>query len=553
MEPIDSVVDALTDLREGKPILVVDDEDRENEGDLICAAQFATPEWISFLVRYSSGYLCVAVPNEVADRLQLPPMVQCSEDPRGTAYTVTVDASAGVGTGISARDRARTAQVLADPASRASDLIRPGHVVPLRAKPGGVLERRGHTEAAVDLTLLAGLHPAGVLCEVVSEEDPTRMARLPELRGFAQAHGIRVIQVNDVVRYRQARVVRRVTRSKLPVSNAPFEIVGYRDLDGIEQIAVVLGDVDGAENVLVRVHSECFTGDVLGSQRCDCGTQLDDALGAVAAVGRGVVVYVRGHEGRGVGLLAKLEAYRLQDEGCDTVEANVRLGLPVDARDYVGAAAILRDLGVRSVRLLSGNPAKQRGLRNQGIIVEKIIPPPARVNQHNWGYLETKHSRMGHRFPNVEEAPSTVIGTVESGDARGQVLGFPTANLRLDVDECHLADGVYGGLAWLRENAESGPVHIAAISVGTNPTFDGVEQRFEVHLLDFQENIYGRELVVAPRAFIRPTLAFDSVGALAAQIQGDLDEIRGLACGWETQQESTTKEHRDSAGSAGGR
>ncbi|GAA3523110.1 hypothetical protein GCM10022222_01320 [Amycolatopsis ultiminotia] len=551
MTSFDSVPEVLDDLRSGKPVVVVDDQDRENEGDLICAAQFATSEVISFLVRHSSGYLCVAMPGEAADRLDLPPMVTSNEDPRGTAYTVTADARTGVGTGISARDRARTARVLADPGSQATDLTRPGHVVPLRARRGGVLERRGHTESAVDLMTLAGMRPAGVLAEVVSELDPTGMARLPELQKFAREHDLRIISVDDIVRYRRERVVQRVTRSRLPVCDAPFDVLGYRDVTGVEQIALVLGELEGAEDVLVRVHSECFTGDVLGSMRCDCGPQLQDALAAIVAAGRGVVVYVRGHEGRGIGLLRKLETYRLQDRGCDTVDANLALGLPVDARDYAAPAAILHDLGIRSIRLLSGNPAKLRALREHGVAVERMTPPPARVTKYNQAYLETKRARLGHRFPGVQDPPEAVIGIVEHGDARGRVLGFPTANLSLEIDECELADGVYGGLAWVHgDEPGDATAYVAAISVGTNPTFAGVEQRFEVHLLDFDRDIYGRELMVVPRAFLRPMLAFDSAGALVNQIRGDLDEIRALARDWQPRTGATSEAAAQSARSS---
>lgn len=531
MRPFDSIEDVLDELRAGKPVLVVDDEARENEGDLICAAELATPETMAFLVRYSSGYVCVALSGLKADRLDLRPMVQNNQDPRGTAYAVTVDAVEGIGTGISARDRAHTARVLADPSTTAWDLSRPGHVVPLRARAGGVLERPGHTESAVDLMRLAGLRPAGVLCEVVSEQDRTGMARLPELREFANVHGLRIIRVADVVRYRLRHLVERGARSKLPVCDLPFEVIGYHSVDGYEQVALVLGDVAGTEQVPVRVHSECFTGDVLGSMRCDCGPQLQDALNAIAEAGRGVLIYLRGQEGRGIGLIQKLRAYELQDAGCDTVDANLKLGLPVDARSYTTAAAILHDLDVGSVELFTSNPEKSQALRENGIDVVQTTALPIRINPHNRGYLETKRQRLGHRLP----GPSVAIGVVEHGDARGRTLGFPTANLRLSLDECGLADGVYGGLAWIHDERFAGRAFVAAISIGTNPTFAGVEQRFEVHLLDFQGDLYGVEITIAPRSFIRPTLEFDSAPALVAQIQGDLDEIRALAKEWHGQ------------------
>ena len=339
------------------------------------------------------------ITEAVADRLDLPPMFRVNQDRRGTAYTVTVDAREGVSTGISAGDRARTIRLLADPAATAADLSRPGHVVPLRAKEGGVLHRPGHTEAAVDLARLAGLQPAGVLCEIVCEKDPAGMARTEELRVFADEHDLAMISIADLIAFRRRseRLVERVASARVPLHYGEFTAVGYASsYDSREHIAFVFGDIGDGEDVLVRVHSECLTGDVFGSLRCDCGPQLDAALAAVAREGRGVVLYMRGHEGRGIGLLHKLQAYQLQDSGADTVDANLRLGLPADARDYGTGAQILVDLGVHSMRLLSNNPAKRAGLDGYGLTVLGQVPLPVRANPENLRYLQTKRDRMGH-------------------------------------------------------------------------------------------------------------------------------------------------------------
>jgi 3,4-dihydroxy 2-butanone 4-phosphate synthase/GTP cyclohydrolase II len=396
---LDTVERAITDIKAGKAVVVIDDEDRENEGDLIFAAELATPELIAFMVRYTSGYICVPITENEADRLDLPPMFRVNQDRRGTAYTVTVDAREGVSTGISASDRAHTITLLSHPDSTAADFSRPGHVVPLRAKDGGVLRRPGHTEAAVDLAVLAGLRPAGVLCEIVSEKDPAGMARAEELRTFADEHGLALISIADLISYRRRfeKLVERVASARVPLRYGEFIAVGYSSsYDNREHVAFVFGDISDGEDVLVRVHSECLTGDVFGSLRCDCGPQLETALAAVAREGRGVVLYVRGHEGRGIGLLHKLQAYQLQDAGSDTLDANLELGLPADARDYGTGAQILVDLGIRSMRLLTNNPTKRAGLEGYGLHITGRVPLPAHVTAENLRYMQTKRDRMGH-------------------------------------------------------------------------------------------------------------------------------------------------------------
>jgi 3,4-dihydroxy 2-butanone 4-phosphate synthase/GTP cyclohydrolase II len=382
--------------------VVVDDETRENEGDLIFAASKATPELMAFTIRYSSGVICVPMPADMLDRLEIPLMTPHNKDKLRTAYTISVDARDGVSTGISAADRAHTARVLADSATEPWEITRPGHVFPLRYHDGGVLMRRGHTEAAVDLATLAGLTPAGVLVEIVNDDGT--MKRGPELREFADEHGLAMISIEDLVRYRRRveNLVERVAETRLPTRHGDFTAYGYRiTVDGSEHIALVHGDVSGADPVLTRVHSECLTGDVFGSRRCDCGPQLDEALQRVAAEGRGIVIYLRGHEGRGIGLIAKLQAYALQDDGRDTVDANLDLGLPADARHYGTATQILRDLGVATVRLLTNNPDKVSNLEEFGVSVAARVPLTPHPNDHNIAYLLTKRDRMGHLLPDL--------------------------------------------------------------------------------------------------------------------------------------------------------
>ncbi len=395
---------AIKDMAAGKAVVVVDDEDRENEGDLIFAAEFATPELVAFMVRYTSGFICAPITESDADRLELPPMYYTNQDRRGTAYTVTVDAREGVSTGISAAERAHTIRLLADPATRPTDLSRPGHVVPLRARPGGVLRRPGHTEAAVDLAVLAGLRPAAVLCELVNDDGT--MKRLPDLRDFAAEHNLTLITIADLVAYRRnhEKQVERVAEARMPTPHGVFRAYGYRAThDNAEHVALVYGEIGDGYDVLVRVHSECLTGDVFGSLRCDCGPQLQAALARVAEEGRGVVLYVRGHEGRGIGLMHKLQAYQLQDEGRDTVDANLDLGLPADARDYGTGAQILADLGIQTMRLLTNNPAKRAGLEGYGLTVAGREALPVRPHPENVRYLRTKRDRMGHILDDLDQ------------------------------------------------------------------------------------------------------------------------------------------------------
>jgi 3,4-dihydroxy 2-butanone 4-phosphate synthase/GTP cyclohydrolase II len=402
---LDTVERAVADIAAGKAVVVVDDADRENEGDLVFAASRATPQLLTFMIRHTSGVVCVPMEGPELDRLKLPPMTSVNEDRKGTAYSVSVDARDGIQTGISAADRSRTIRVLVDSATEPYELTRPGHVFPLRAAEGGVLRRAGHTEAAVDLARLAGLPPAGAICEIVNDDGT--MARLPELVAFAHRYGLAIVSIADLIAFRRRteRQVRRVAEARLPTTHGVFRAVGYAStLDGSEHLALIAGDIGDGRDVLVRVHSECLTGDVLGSVRCDCGPQLHAALDAVAAEGRGVVLYMRGHEGRGIGLMHKLQAYGLQDLGADTVDANLALGLPSDARDYGTGAQILVDLGVRTMRLLTNNPAKRAGLEGYGLSVLGRVPLAAMPTQDNIRYLRTKRDRMGHDLPGLDEA-----------------------------------------------------------------------------------------------------------------------------------------------------
>jgi 3,4-dihydroxy 2-butanone 4-phosphate synthase/GTP cyclohydrolase II len=420
MTTFGTIEQAVADIAAGRPVVVVDDADRENEGDLIFAAEKATPELVAFMVRHTSGYICVPLTESECDRLDLPPMHHTNQDRRGTAYTVTVDAREGVSTGISAADRAHTIRLLADAATSPADLARPGHVVPLRAREGGVLRRPGHTEASIDLTRLAGLRPAGVLCELVNDDGT--MMRLPDLERFCAEHSLTLVTIADLIAHRRRteKQVERVAEARMPTTHGVFRALGYRsEHDGAEHVALVMGEIGDGRDVLVRVHSECLTGDVLGSLRCDCGPQLDAALARVAQEGRGVVLYVRGHEGRGIGLLHKLQAYQLQDLGRDTVDANLDLGLPADARDYGTGAQVLYDLGVRSMRLLTNNPAKRAGLEGYGLTIAGREGLPVRPHPENVRYLRTKRDRMGHLLDELDEVTETPLRRVAAADEIG--------------------------------------------------------------------------------------------------------------------------------------
>ena len=399
--PIEKAVAAFA---QGEIVVVVDDASRENEGDLIIAAEYATAERIAFFLSHTSGVICMPMLGERLDELELPPMVVDNTESNRTAFTVSVDARNVTTTGISAADRSATVQALIDPATGPTDLARPGHVFPLRYRDGGVLKRSGHTEAAVDLARMAGLYPAGVLCEVVTE-DKAEMARLPELERFAATHGLLLISIADLIRYRRQseKLVRRVAEARIPTQWGDFTCYVYESLlDGDQHLALVRGAVQGTGDVLVRVHSECLTGDVFGSLRCDCGLQLAAAIERVAEQDMGVVVYLRGHEGRGIGIAHKLRAYTLQDEGHDTVDANLELGLPIDSREYGIGAQILVDLGITTMRLLTNNPAKYGGLEGYGLEIVERVPLQSVPNPENLRYLRTKQQRLGHLLEGLD-------------------------------------------------------------------------------------------------------------------------------------------------------
>ncbi len=405
-----SIEDAIAAIGRGEIVIVVDDEDRENEGDLIMAAEFATPESIAFFIRHTSGFICTAITSERARQLELDPMVTNNTEILKTAFLVSVDAKAGTTTGISAGDRAATIRALVDSSTAPHHLARPGHVMPLEARAGGVLKRAGHTEAAVDLARMAGLQPAGVLCEIVDVEK-TGMARVPELAEFAAEHGLLMITIAELIRFRRQneQLVRRIAEVEMPTEWGVFRCHAFEStLDGIEHLAFVYGDVSSAvdDGVLVRVHSECLTGDVFGSRRCDCGPQLAAAMQQIANEGAGVVVYLRGHEGWGIGLGHKIRAYELQEQGRDTVDANTELGLPVDSREYGIGAQILVDLGVSRLRLLTNNPAKYGGLMGFGLEIAERVGLETTPTPENLHYLRTKQERMGHDLGDLELGPT---------------------------------------------------------------------------------------------------------------------------------------------------
>jgi 3,4-dihydroxy 2-butanone 4-phosphate synthase/GTP cyclohydrolase II len=402
---LSTIEDAIAQLRKGGMVVVVDDEDRENEGDLIMAAEDVTPEHMAFFLEHTSGVFCVPLESERADQLQLPLMVVANTEAQRTAFTVSVDYRHGTTTGISATDRAATVRSLIDPATRATDLNRPGHIFPLRYRPGGVLKRAGHTEATVDLCRLAGKFPGGVLCEIVTA-DKSGMARLPELEAFAAEFQLPLVTIADLIRYRRQheKLVRRVSEASLPTEHGLFQAYVFESMiDGEQHLALVYGDISQSRDVLVRVHSECLTGDVMGSMRCDCGPQLHTALAKIAAEGAGVLVYLRGHEGRGIGLGHKIRAYALQEDGRDTVDANIELGLPVDSREYGIGAQILVDLGVTSMRLMTNNPVKYGGLEGFGLNIVERVAIESLPTEFNIDYLRTKRERMGHLLGGLDE------------------------------------------------------------------------------------------------------------------------------------------------------
>lgn len=396
-----TIPELIEEIRKGRMVIVVDDPDRENEGDLIVAAEKITPRQMGFMIRHTSGIICLPIIGERLDELEIPLMIP-RQDPSdlGTAFTVAVDARHGVTTGISASDRTRTVHAMLDPQTKPADIDRPGHVYPLRYRPGGVLRRAGHTEASVDLARMAGLYPAGVIAEVMN--DAGEAAKLEDLQVFAKEHGLLIGSVADLIEYRrrtEGKLVKRVVSARVPTKAGDFEAVGFHSLvDGRQHVALVMGDIGDGEDVMVRVHSECLTGDVFGSMRCDCGEQLELAMSRVSEEGRGVVLYIRGHEGRGIGFFPKLVAYNLQDEGLDTVDANQNMGLPVDARDYGVGAQILYDLGVRSMNLLTNNPVKRAGIEGYGLTIKARVPLVVAPNEQNRRYLETKAARMGHIY-----------------------------------------------------------------------------------------------------------------------------------------------------------
>ncbi len=403
--PFAKIEDAVAAIGRGEIVVVVDDEDRENEGDLIMAAEYATPEAIAFFLHHTSGYICAPVTASRARELELDPMVRENTESMRTAFTVSVDVRQGTSTGISSFDRSATIKALVDPSTRPADLARPGHINPLIAREGGVLKRAGHTEAAVDLARMAGLYPAGVLCEIV-DENKMDMARVPELERFATKHDLLLISIADMIRYRRKteKLVKRIAEARIPTEWGDFACFVYEStLDGEEHVALVRGNVAGEQDVLVRVHSECLTGDAFGSLRCDCGPQLQAAMAKVAEADSGVVVYLRGHEGRGIGLGHKLRAYSLQEEGQDTVDANLSLGLPVDSREYGIGAQILLDLGVTSMQVMTNNPSKYGGLDGFGIKITGRVAVESTPNPENIKYLRTKRERMGHLLEGLDD------------------------------------------------------------------------------------------------------------------------------------------------------
>jgi 3,4-dihydroxy 2-butanone 4-phosphate synthase/GTP cyclohydrolase II len=424
--PLAKIEEAIAAVGRGEIVVVVDDEDRENEGDLIMASEFATPEAIAFFLKHTSGVICATLTTERARELDLDPMVAHNTESQRTAFLVTVDYRHGTSTGISAFDRSATIKALVEPTARAGDFLRPGHIFPLEGREGGVLKRAGHTEASIDLARLAGCYPSGVLCEIVTE-GKDEMARLPDLEAFAEQHGLLLISIADLIRYRRKteKLVRRLGEGRIPTQWGDFTCVAFESvLDGEQHVAFVRGDVAGADDVLVRVHSECLTGDVFGSLRCDCGPQLDAAMATIAEEDLGVVVYLRGHEGRGIGIGHKMQAYALQDAGLDTVDANLQLGLPADSREYGVGAQVLVDLGVTTMRLMTNNTAKYGGLEGFGLEITGRVPLVIASNPENERYLATKRERMGHLFDYDADAPAAPGSQAEAeADAAEEAAG----------------------------------------------------------------------------------------------------------------------------------
>lgn len=395
----DSVESVIADIRAGRMVIVTDDEDRENEGDLICAAESITPEMVTFMVREGGGMLCVPVSLPIAQQLNLESMVPENREAFRTDFTVTVDAAEGITTGISSADRARTIRLLAEPKSTIADFVQPGHINPLVAKPGGVLRRAGHTEAAVDLCRLAGMREAGVLIEIMNKDGT--MARMPDLKKFAKKHKLKICSIADLIAYRRRseKLVEKIEEVDMPTDFGVFKLHLYKShLDNVHHVALVMGEIDAKTPTLVRVHSECLTGDIFASRRCDCGSQLHAAMNKVAEAGRGIIIYMRGHEGRGIGLHGKIMAYKLQEEGLDTVEANLKLGFAMDLRDYGIGAQIISDLGVRKIRLMTNNPRKVVGLEGHKLEIVEQVPVISQPNEHNKKYLETKKKKLGHKL-----------------------------------------------------------------------------------------------------------------------------------------------------------
>ncbi len=429
--PLSEISVALEAFARGEILVVVDDEDRENEGDLIMAAEHVTPEKIAFFLHHTSGFICTVITSERAAELDLRPMVEQNTESMRTAFLVSVDYRHGTSTGISAHDRAATVQAMVDPTTRPGDLARPGHILPLEAREGGVLKRAGHTEATVDLARMAGLYPAGILCEIV-DQDKMGMARQPELRRFAREHDLHMISIADLIRYRRRteKLVRRVSEARIPTGWGDFQAYVYESvLDGEQHLAMVRGDISASDDTLVRVHSECLTGDVFGSMRCDCGVQLDAAMKMIADEGTGVVVYLRGHEGRGIGIGHKIRAYELQDEGHDTVEANEMQGLPIDSREYGIGAQILVDLGVTGMRIITNNPAKYGGLDGFGLDITKRVPSITAPNPENLRYLKTKAEKMGHLLEGLDDLPADPAGAI-TPDSADDIIATPDPERR---------------------------------------------------------------------------------------------------------------------------